>query len=189
MREPVTRTIYNNYCLWETYPDEYIKEVLIEDGYTEEEITDDMIWNTRYSYDEYDWEDAKITLTDFFDGETWILRGTNGLWYGRVEAGTIFTDFMEIFYKATKDCDYINIYDENGHFYLECSHHDGTNCYEIKKVTDKGIAYLENWENNWNDKRTEQYIHDKIMEKYSVLPNFAHKVYGCPKVEYKKVTA
>ena len=37
------------------------------------------------------------------------------------------------------------------------------------------------------DKRTEEYVHDKVMERYSILPHFAHTVYGCPKVEYKKV--
>lgn len=95
----------------------------------------------------------------------------------------------EEIYKAAKDCDYVYIYDENGHFYLRCYHHDGSKYYEIKKVTEKGIKYLENWEHNWNDKRTEENIHDRIMERYSTLPHFAHNVYGCPRVEYKKVSA
>ena len=69
------------------------------------------------------------------------------------------------------------------YLYLDCTHHDGTNSYEIKKLTDKGIAYLSNYENNWDGTRSLQYVHDKIMESYSVLPNFAHKVYGLPKRE------
>ena len=41
----------------------------------------------------------------------------------------------------------------------------------------------------WDDKRTERYIHAQIMKRYSILPNFAHKVYGCPKVQWKKEVA
>lgn len=98
----------------------------------------------------------------------------------------IFGDFEVMINKAAKDCDYIHLYDKNGRLYLKCSHHDGTNYYEIKKVTDKGVEYLANWEDNWDDNRTEQYVHNQIMERYSVLPHFVHEVYGCPKIEWKK---
>ena len=95
-------------------------------------------------------------------------------------------DFEEMLNKAAKDCDYIHLYDKNGHLYLKCSHHDGTNYYEIKKVTDRGVEYLANWKDNWDDNRTEQYVHNQIMERYSVLPHFGHKVYCWPKIEWKK---
>lgn len=111
--------------------------------------------------------------------------GHCGLWYGNRAAGTIFDDFGQMFATTTQDCDYWKIYDVNGHLYLECSHHDGTNHFEIKRITNKGVAYLKNWESNWSDKRSEQYVHEKIMSRYSVLPRFAEKVYGCKKVEYE----
>ena len=38
-RIPVSRTIYNNYALWETYPDEEVKQYLIDEGYEEDELT------------------------------------------------------------------------------------------------------------------------------------------------------
>lgn len=66
-----------------------------------------------------------------------------------------------MFYKAMTDCDYFRIYDENGHMYLTCSHHDGTNHFEIKIVTEKG---------------------------YTVLPRFAEKIYGCKAREYEPMT-
>ena len=72
----------------------------------------------------------------------------------------------------------------NGHLYIHCSHHDGSCEYEIKKLTDNGINYFDNWEYNWNDKRTEGYIGRKLVEKYSVLPRFAERIYGCKKLEY-----
>lgn len=179
------RTIYNNYNLWEDYL-EAAKEILSERN---EEITDNAIWEEIYEQDNLNWQDEKERLVEFFEGSTWILQGYSGRWDGNHRGGHIFTDFMEMFQKATEDCEYIHIYDENGHMFLKCSHHDGTNLYEIKRVTDRGIKYLENWEYDWDDKRTEEYVHDKIMERYSTLPHFAYKVYGCPKVDYVRKTA
>ena len=189
-RIPVSRTIYNNYALWETYPDEEVKQYLIDDGYEEDEITDEKIWDWRYCQDVVDWDDAKLELSKFFihNGNKWMLFGEVGRWNGVFKCGTLFDTFYDFFYKAAKDCDYIHFYDENGHLYLTCSHHDGTCCYEIKEVTDKGIQYLENWGNNWNDKRTEEYVHTKIFNKYSRLPRFAEKVYGCKRTEYEPIT-
>lgn len=247
------RTIYNNYDLWETYPDEDVKEWLIDNGYEEDEITDNMIIEQRYFQDECDWEWAKENLEEFFrNGNKWILVGQVGRWDGIYRAGTIFDTFDDFFYKATDDCDYIHFYDENGHLYLTCSHHDGTCHYEIKEVTDKGIQYLENWEcsepkkvylsiqerfdniykyakgfernrlevlqdmineldmipkqkkevlqclEEWESEfhirgyilkdRTEEYVHTQIFNRYSRLPRFAEKVYGCKRYEYEPIT-
>ena len=189
-RIPVSRTIYNNYSLWETYPDEDIKEWLIDNGYEEDEITDDVILQERYAQDEADWDNAKYELVKFFrdNGNKWMLFGSIGRWDGVYKAGTLFDTFDDFFYKATEDCDYWNFYDENGHLYLTCSHHDGTCHYEIKEVTDKGIEYLNNWENDWNDRRTKEYVHTQIFNRYSRLPRFAERIYGCKRFEYQPIT-
>lgn len=189
-RIPVERTIYNNYCLLETYPDKEIKAYFMEEnGYEEDEITDEMIWEERHFLDEINWEEESERLKKFFlDGNKWILFGTVGRWDGLYRAGTLFDTFDDFFYKATRDCDYWKFYDENGHLYLTCSHHDGTCCYEIKEVTAKGIDYFDNWEYNWNDKRSEEYIHTQIINRYSRLPRFAEKVYGCKRTEYQPAT-
>ena len=188
-RTPKERTIYSNYDLWETYPDEEIIEILIEDGTDKEDITDDMIMQKRYLYDEYDWEDAKSELERFFNkGDKWILFGKVGCWDGVYDAGTIFETFDDFFYKAVEDCHYWHFYDENGHLYLRCSHHDGTCNFEIKRLTEQGIRFLERWEDNWDDKRSEKYIHSQIIKIYSRLPEFARKVYGCKRFEYEPIT-
>lgn len=189
-RIPKERTIYNNYDLSETYPDEDMRDSLIANGYEEDEITDEKMWNMRYIYDESDWEIAKEELQEFFknNGNKWMLFGEVGRWDGVYKAGTLFDTFDEFFYRATSDCNYIHFYDENGHLYLTCSHHDGTCHYEIKEVTENGIKYLENWEDNWNDKRSEKYVHTQIFNRYSRLPRFAEKVYGHKRIEYEPIT-
>ena len=186
---PAERTIYNNYDLWETYPDADIKEMFLENGHEEDEITDNMILEERYFQDECDWDNAKYELEKFFkNGNKWILVGSVGRWDGIYRAGTLFDTFDDFFYEAAQDCQYWKFYDENGHLYLTCSHHDGTCHYEIKEVTDEGQRYYENWEDNWDDKRTEEYVHTQIFNKYSRLPRFAEKVYGCKRYEYEPIT-
>lgn len=187
-RIPVERKIYDNYELWETYPDEEMIENLVRRGYLRDEITDNNIWEERNSCDGNDWIKAKRKLKEFFlNGNKWMIFGEIARWNGVFKAGMVFDTFDDFFYKATSDCDYWKFYDENGHLYLTCSHHDGTCHYEIKEVTDKGIQYLENWEYG-NDDRTEEYVHTQIFNRYSRLPRFAEKIYGCKRTEYEPIT-
>jgi hypothetical protein len=103
-----------------------------------------------------------------------MLRGTVQRWNGNREAGYVFNDFDEMFYKAVADCDYIKIWDENGHFYIKCSHHDGTNIYEIKRINYKAYDFIDKWSYNWNDNRTEEEIHDIVWNSnfLSSLPHY-----------------
>lgn len=177
------RTIYNNYDLWEDYEKD-VREILSENGNFKP--SDKEIWEEIYFQDEINWEYEKENLDDFFKDKTWIIFGTVQRWNGMYPGGIIFTDFWKAWDKATVDCEYFHLYDVNGHFYIKCSHHDGTNLFEIKQLTEKGERYYENWEYKWNDSRSEKYVHKQIIEKYSTLPYYAHKVFGVPKKEYEK---
>ena len=118
------------------------------------------------------WSLIKERLVDFFQGSSWLLRGTASIWRGKLEAGCVFSDFEQILNTVLKDCEYLEIYEDGGHFFIKCSHHDGENYYEIKGITDAGLKYIENWECTWNDPRSEIYIHDMVMKRYSFLPRF-----------------
>ena len=182
------RVIFDNYETWKNYTDEEIIESLVENGIDEDEITDPMIWEERDFYIQNDWENAKEQLAEFFlNGNKWMIFGEIARWNGTYKAGMVFDTFEDFFYRAASDCDYWKFYDENGHLYLTCSHHDGTCHYEIKELTDKGQQYLDNWEYG-NDKRTEEYVHTQIFNKYSRLPRFAENVLGCKRFEYEPVT-
>ena len=121
-----------------------------------------------------------MNFKDFFDRNTFILQGYCGTWRGRAKGGFVFNSFKELS-RAWEDCGYIEIYDENGHLYVKCSHHDGTNLYEIRLLNEKGYDYYAN--HKWYD--DDEKLHDKLMNNpYSVLPHIAHKVFGCKKMEY-----
>lgn len=187
MREAKERVIYNNYNLWADYADD-CREFLQEE-YPGEEITESRIWDEIYFQAGEYWGEELCALKSFFSGGgPYIIRGHVGRWNGRAAAGTVFYDFEDTFYKATQDCDYWKIWDENGHLFLKCSHHDGTNVFEIKRITDRGADLLDKWENDYNDHRSEKELHGIIFENnfFSSLPHYAHYVYGCKKTEYEK---
>lgn len=186
---PRQRIIYDNYDLSEKYSDEDIDEEARECGWIDEdeEITDTDRYKWRNWLDEVDWENAKAELTDFFKSKTVGFFGEVGLWHGVYKAGQI-GEFWKLFNDAIEDCWYWKFYDENGHLYLTCSHHDGTNHFEIKEITDEGYDYLERWEYSWGDKRSAQAVYGQIYKRYSKLPHFAHKVYGCKVREYEPIT-
>lgn len=188
-RIPKIRTIYNNYDLYEKYSDKEIKAHLLDVGYEEDEITDELISEHRYLYDEDDWHLEKERLEELFDEErVFMFFGEVGRWNGVRKAGRIFSTLQELLNTAAADCEYIHFYDENGHMYLTCSHHDGTCHYEIKEVTEKGQEYYDNWNYGKEDGRNEEYVHTQIFRRYSRLPNFARRFYGCKRYEYEPVT-
>ena len=126
--------------------------------------------------DEIEYENMKELFDNFFDfqNSTFLLMGIIQLWHGSYSGGFTFNCFTEM-QKAWNNCEYFKIYDEKGHLYIECSHHDGTNNFEIKKLTSKGEAYLEN-----NRYQTPKEIHYKLWESsnYSRLPRFYEFTFG-----------
>lgn len=114
----------------------------------------------------------------FNNGDTYVLRGTCGLWYGTSEAGAIIEQYSDLS-KSFGNYDYIKIYDEmqGGHriFTYVGYHHDGTNRFQVRKLTDKGLRYLEKYENNMSSRE----LHEKLWGKgYSVNIDFTNRVYG-----------
>ena len=163
---------------------EYLFENLAaEKGWrTLEDIPDQAVWDELNFEDEFNFSDAERELKEFFDGKYAILQGSCGRWNGNFAAGTVEYDFSKWFYRIIGQGDYVDIYDIDGHMYIDVYHHDGKNSFEIKLLTDRGISRLEHWEENWDAPESEKEIHGKLFSiaGYSVLPKFAHKVYGAP---------
>jgi len=177
------RIIFDNYNPDKYYPDADVREALLEcDGYSEDEISENDIWERRNFEMETWWDDEQMMLKNFFDDKTVVMSGTIGRWNG-IKRGCDIGDFWKLFGDITQDCHYWKLYDMNGHFYITCSHHDGTNCVEIKVVTNKGIDYLERCNEDWRTPNGNQ-----LMNKYTRLPRFAEKVFGCKAREYEEST-
>lgn len=174
-KTPKERILFNNY-----YDDDWfeaIKKDLTE--LNDKEPTDNEVFEEMYVLQDFNWEAFEEEFKDFITSHrTFILQGNVGRWNGRHRGGFTFDSFEEL-HKAWEDCDYIKVYDENGHLYIECSHHDADNYYEIKELTERGEEYL-----NHHCYDDEEHVHDMLMKYYSRLPRFAEKVWRSPRQEW-----
>ena len=191
-KTPKKRILYSNYDTTELFNDA-ARYLLNEYGNNNNwniisDIPESEIWDTVNRMDNDNWASFRCELSEFIQkNDSFLLMGTVGLWTGRHAGGFIFSDIDELS-KAWTNCDYIEFYDENGHLYLRCSHHDGTNLYEIKKISKQGMEYYSDKIDN--DDENEKGIHQRMFSCnfYTMLPHFAHDVYGYNKLEYEKET-
>ena len=141
--------------------------------------TDEQIWNVASKFEQGDWDEFNYIINKFIEsGKSFIAVGTCGRWDGNYAGGLIFGHWDDFKRRVFEDCDYFKIWEEHGHLYVRCSHHDRTHSLEIKELTDKGFEYYENWQFS-NDTRTEREVHHKLLtdSHYSHLPRLWHKVY------------
>ena len=169
--------LYSNYCGW--ISEDEIRQHLWDCEYIDhlDEATNEMIYDTMYELERMYWDDISHELKHFFDkGDAWLLIGSIGRWDGNYRGGYIFNTFEE-FCKCFEDCAYIEIVDNKGHLEIKCSHHDSTNFYEVKRVSDFGCEWYDN--HSWD--MYEEELHTKMWNNnfMTSLPHFARDVYGC----------
>ncbi len=187
MRTPKERIIFDNIS---REFNGYSREDAIE-SLEEQEIfnpSKQAIYDELYELEELDWLDEKARFEELFDGSLFLVVGTCGLWNGNFVAGKVISTWNELM-QGFKDCDYFKFWDENGHLYISGAHHDGINTFEMKQLTEKGSSMWKNWEYGLCTRKinrlSEREIHEKLFttNAYSKIPHFAHRFYGCPKVE------
>ena len=181
--------LFSNYS-WENdengkdkydYAREYLFEEYAEDeGWeTEDDVPDDRVNKEVYFSEECDWDNFKYEFENFIKDSDYgfILCGDVSTWRGKLAGGCYVNEFNDL-YKFWDRCDYIKVYDEGGHLYIEASHHDGNNYAELKELTRKGSEYA--GEHYWE---SDQEVHEKLWNSnfYTRLPHYAHKVWGCKK--------
>lgn len=187
-KERKERILYDNYYSEEAFSaarEELLEnDLFMEDnGYeSEDDIPDDEIFDKMQEMQEDDWDMIRDELEKFFGSHpnSYLVRGTVGLWYGNKPAGNIIHSLAELSY-AWKDCEYIKLYDVDGHFYIKCSHHDGDNLFEMKMLTERGREYADIRKYDYHDRE----LHDRLWNDshYTVLPHIAHTLFGVPKRE------
>lgn len=147
---------------------------------TADDVPDDWVNDEVYFYEEWDWREAEADLKRFIDKSPYgfLLCGTVGRWNGSFAGGYFVREFDDLD-KCWQDCDYIKIYDEDGHLHIYCSHHDGNNSYEIKELTAEGAAFRNKYEWDMDDRE----LHKALWENdnYTQPAYYAHKMWGCEK--------
>ena len=168
-------TIYDNYYSLDR--EKEIREFLLEtsDGYSStDDIPDERVWDEMDFQDREQWSDVTAELSTLFAKDVYLLTGTCGKWYGPVQGGRFIRSIRD-FLTCLGHLECVRIYDRNGHFYIHGSHHDGSDDYELKRLTHKGYELADK-----NQFAKDRKLHNAIMHCnfYSALPRYAQKVYG-----------
>ena len=166
-------TLFDNYS---GYDFDEVKQELEECN--ECTFTDEQVWDTIRDYEEEDWRNAIDTLKDLCGDNKVIAYGSCGTWRGNFDASKMFDNIEKAIHTCVDDCDYIEIkVNAVGNIAVRATHHDGTNSFEIRVVTEKGENYFDKW--NYSDTTT--------MTEYQVLEKiFGSKVYS-KKVDTNKL--
>ncbi len=159
------------YVLFDNYNGYDFDEVKAEYG---EDTPDEIIYMMFSESESEHWDNAKRELEDDLeDYPALLVVGTCGRWDGTFAGGEVCKDLDEVFNKVFKDCTYRKVWYKKGHLYVMGSHHDGTNEYEVKPVTEAGYKYYENWSLNYGPTKnlSEREIHRRMFRcsKYTHL--------------------
>lgn len=171
-------TIYDSY--YSTEKEKSTREFLF-DFYAEDEgwksadeIPYQRVFDQMNFEDDIIWQDVKDRLSSMFQTHCYLLTGYCGTWRGNLASGEFIHSISDLL-STLNHLDDIRITDRNGHLIIEGSHHDGSDCYELKRLTNKGYLLADN-----NYFARDRDLHNTIMKNnfYSALPRFAKSMYG-----------
>ena len=131
--------IYSDYDI-EDYIDKAREELLDFEGI--KNPTDQELREYTQHIMEDDW-DCLVNKVMLRTNRKYIAYGVIGRWDGSHRGWTVLENDDD-FYKLIEDCGFVEIQEEDdGLLRIKCSHHDGTNFYELKVLTDEGWQYYD----------------------------------------------
>ena len=146
-----------------------------EEGWTSpDDIPDCVVYREMDEDRRREWDDFRADVEPVFAKDAYLLTGTCGRWDGPAQGGKFIHSFDDLL-DCIRHLDYVKFYDENGHFYISGYHHDGSDHYEVKRLTKKGYEFADR-----NYFAHDRYLHTTIMRNnfYSALPRLAQRLYG-----------
>lgn len=125
--------------------EEMARESLIEDGV---DFSENTVYELASEIEDDDFTNTLDELKSFFEDKTVMFTGAVGRWCGN-HTGFDVGDFDDLFSKYTEDCEYFDIYDDNGALYIRCSHHDGLIFSRFSHSLTKGPGLLKTGNIMW----------------------------------------
>ncbi len=165
-------TFFNNIDHYSRY-DEAREQLFMSSADDEwdspEDIPNERIEKELDFEDDADWSFFEYRMTNMLSDGHYLLTGTCGRWDGPARGGKFIETFRD-FSSCIQHLDYLKIYEVDGHLYIEGYHHDGSDHYELKKLTRKGYEYAER-----NGFAHDGYLHSTLMNFnfYSTLPRLS----------------
>lgn len=104
----------------------------------------------------FDYDDLLSNIKHcVYNRQKWVAEGTLGLWNGQREiVPKVFDSLFEAIIACTHKCDYIKITKNHSTIEVEATHHDGTNRFTLKCLSDLGeIRYNNNGQVSLNNRK------------------------------------
>lgn len=110
-------------------------------------------WDIVRILKDWEWEDFVENLKSTLKNERFVITGTLGLWNGKHD---IYAAVKEGLYEAVMYCISDSILDidvqfNDGVLEVNCHHHDGTNCFEIHRLSYLGKKELDKEKYYWGE--------------------------------------
>lgn len=129
---------------------------------------DGEITRLAYSIAKMEFQFVMAYLTDEIYKRKFIATGSFGLWDGR-RSGWLVIENEYDFGGLLEDCTYVEIADNNGLIEIKASHHDGTNYFTLKELTDHGYETYKKTGEGW-------YAENYDLGKYLFENNFNSRI-------------
>ena len=142
-----------------------VNEYLETHGREPVEEDSDAYWDVAGYLRNWDWEDFKDNVKySSLNNEQFLITGTLGLWNGSPTIIPVLENSLEeainrCISGSTMD---IEVEFDNGHLNVYCSHHDGTNCFEIYRLSYLGKKEVEKEKYYYQDLPDKEWMHGKI---------------------------
>ena len=137
--------------------------------------SDDELWEHWNDECEDSWNIITEEIDMYDEAGTYLVIASLGLWNGRFDGGKIIDGYLN---KVIRACfeDYNKVYWQDKNLKVKATHHDGTNYFIIKKLTDRGIEFYNNHYYDYDDRT----MHQKLFRDahYSHSVNFFARIYG-----------
>lgn len=137
--------------------------------------SDDELWQEWHDLNERDWDDIKAEVKYHNERGSYLIIASLGLWNGRFDGGKIIDGYLTDAIKACFE-DYNKVYWQDKNLKVEATHHDGTNHFIIKKLTDRGIEFYNNHYYDYDDRTMHQKLFKDAHYTHSV--DFFARIYG-----------
>lgn len=152
MREIV---LFDNYDVSARYED---ARRLLRDEYPGREITEEEIWERVSEEEGWAWKDMMDELEGKFASFV-IVAGSVGRWSGTASGVAVYDScdmpawaqgslLRYILCELGKDCEYFRVSVAGGSVHIQCTHHDGTNWFELRNLSERGYNAWADWYDN-----------------------------------------
>lgn len=151
------------------------KEAFVE-VYNREPENEEELWQFCDSLNDEYYNDliSEIDYDERKNGQkTYVVLATIGTWMGPRDGGQIITGLAEVFSKCSAD--YNTYYYKNSQLRITAHHHDGTNIFKVRELTDDGLDYIEN-----HPFLSDRELHERLFNnsRYSRMVQLFPKLYG-----------